>query len=202
MSPFTQKSAAQRLVLFVGGFDPRGAAYYHRLMRQQAQLQSAVVGAAYQIGPRERWPAGEQADLPHAAWRVSSAQGQSADYVFYDWSDVVRSHWPKSRWAVASQALKTYALVWKERRCLGPLHQQTPYTLWTLAYPLVYGLLFVLFAVLAAWGAVQATNSQYSQPGVECVGCRTDSAGGAWAGVEAGWGAACLVDHADHEFCA
>ena len=155
MSPFTQKSAAQRLVLFVGGFDPRGAAYYHRLMRQQAQLQSAVVGAAYQIGPRERWPAGEQADLPHAAWRVSSAQGQSADYVFYDWSDVVRSHWPKSRWAVASQALKTYALVWKERRCLGPLHQQTPYTLWTLAYPLVYGLLFVLFAVLAAWGAVQ-----------------------------------------------
>lgn len=145
-----QDTAVQRTVLFVGGFDPRGARHYHRLMREQANLQAQVTGSAYHTGPRTRWQAGAEAGLPHTAWTLSSAQGQTAQYVFYEWSDIVRGHWPSSRWTVACQALKTYALVWRERHCLGPLHQQTPYTLWTLAYPLVYALLFVLLAVLAA----------------------------------------------------
>lgn len=152
MDTFTTATAqhqenAQRLVVFVGGFDPRGARHYHQLMRREAVKQSGVANANYQVGPRSRWEPGVAADLPHAAWTVKADNAQASDFVFLDWSDLVRRHWPQHTWQVVWDALRTYAVVARTRHVLPPLHQETPYVLWTLAYPLMYMLLCMLVAV-------------------------------------------------------
>lgn len=147
---------AQRLVVFLGGFDPRGARHYHQLMRTEAAQQSQVSGAAYTVGPRSRWHVSESAGLPHSRWTVSADAGgaQACDYLFIEWSDLVREHWPTSTWAVMRDGWATYKAVWKNRTVLPPLHRQTPYVLWTLSYPLGYALFFLLIAALALLVAV------------------------------------------------
>jgi hypothetical protein len=143
----------QRLVVFLGGFDPRGARHYHQLMRAEAAHQSQVSGAAYMVGPRSRWHVSEPAGLPHAMWTVSAdvdADGARAcDYLFIEWSDLVRQHWPPRTWAVMRDGWATYKAVWKNKGVLPPVHRETPYVLWTLAYPLVYALFFLLMGAVA-----------------------------------------------------
>lgn len=149
-----QPLQAGRLLVFVGGFDPRGARHYHQLMRREAAKQSNVAHADYNVGSRTRWPAAEKAGLPHATWTVSAGQQATNDHVFMEWSDIVRAHWPQRTWQVIGAALKTYVLVLRELACLKPLHQATPYTLWTLAYPLAYMLLCLLLSCLGVWAGV------------------------------------------------
>lgn len=182
---------ARRLVVFVGGFDPRGARHYHQLMLREAAAQSQVAGVRYHVGPRSRWEPGRPEGLPHAVWTITAAdvantaqaaqapgtdrwaqglaeiapaQAQAAgaagagaaasDVVFMDWSDVVRSHWPRSVWQVMLTGLGTYASALRLHRQMRPMHRETPYVLWTLAYPLVYVLLCLLLATAACWGCV------------------------------------------------
>lgn len=143
------QQAHKRLVVFVGGFDPRGARHYHQLMRKEAAKQSEVAGVRYQVGPRERWRQTQGDSASHAVWTVSAAEptASSSDYVFFDWSDLVRGHWPKHTWQVMKEAWPTYAAVASVRTTLPPLHRETPYVLWTLAYPLAYMLLWVALAL-------------------------------------------------------
>lgn len=135
----------KRLVLFVGGFDPRGARHYHQMMCLEAAKQAQVTGASYHIGRRTRWPSTTE-EGQHAGWEISSLEGGACDYVFVDWSDVVRSHWPSRTGQVVTEAWRTYATILKERTALKSLSRETPYTLWTLSYPLVYMLLCMALA--------------------------------------------------------
>lgn len=151
------KQNASRLVAFVGGFDPRGARYYHQLMRREAYKQSKVAQTDYEVGARSHWLYGKEFGLNHSTWSVCASGGQACDYVFVDWSDQVRAHWPKQTWRVILAAIQTYCLVVREFSSLRPLRQETPYTLWTLAYPLIYVVLCVLLAcaaLLGTWLAV------------------------------------------------
>lgn len=150
------QTSSARLVVFVGGFDPRGARHYHQLLQHEAEKQSGVSGQAYAVGARQRWEPGLASGLRHSAWSVTGEEGLRSEYLFMDWSDEVRAHWPKRMGRVLWQGLQTYAVVLRHRSRLGPLHQETPYTLWTLAYPLVYMLLCVALAWLAMWGGGQA----------------------------------------------
>ena len=145
-------SEAERLVIFYGGFDPRGARHYHQLMQQEAAKQTKVADADYFVGARERWKSGVEAGLKHSAWSVKNGTESASEYVFFDWSDQVRGNWPKKTWQVMLQALKTYADVWQARACLPEVNKQAPYTLWTLAYPLVYMALCLLLALLVGLG--------------------------------------------------
>lgn len=145
---------ARRLVVFVGGFDPRGARHYHQLMRREALKQSQVTNIDYQVGPRSRWEPGVVADLDHSVWAVSAANVKASDYLFVEWSDLVRRHWPQHTWQVVREAWATYLAVAKVRATLSPLHRQTPYVLWTLAYPLMYMFLCVLLALGVVCGVM------------------------------------------------
>ena len=48
----------RRHVLFFGGFDPKGAAWYHGLYRRHAAQQATVNGMQIDVGPRRRDAAG------------------------------------------------------------------------------------------------------------------------------------------------
>lgn len=148
-----KKAACERLVIFMGGFDPRGARHYHQLMRSESQKQSsASMDRKYSIGSRGKWNEGEatQGKSLHSQWRVSQTDSEktgSADFVFFDWHDQVRLHWPQGRAAVFRQALGTYIAIWNLRQWLGPVRDQARFTLWALMYPLFYALLVLLLGL-------------------------------------------------------
>lgn len=80
----------RRLVLYLSGFDPRGARWYHALYRDEAAKQAAVSGHEISVGPRRRL--GEHV----VGWRIAARiEGETieTDYRFLEWDDVVRRFW-------------------------------------------------------------------------------------------------------------
>lgn len=133
-------------MVFVGGFDPRGARHYYRLFSEHAALQGQVDQQAYAVGPRRALDVGGHR---HAQWSFSGEKG-GGDYVFFDWSDAVRMHWPRSWWRVAAQACVTYGRVLKDWPVLRPVQRQAPNTLLSFFYPLAY----IVLALTAALGGL------------------------------------------------
>ncbi|MDR0215264.1 MAG: hypothetical protein LBJ15_14825 [Comamonas sp.] len=154
-----------RLVIFVGGFDPRGARHYHQMMRSESQKQAAVSGKGeYVIGSRDKWLSGREEKPIHSLWSVrqqEAAENAATDFLFFDWHDQVRANWPEGRATVFRQALGTYAAIWRLRQWLKPIHEQARFTLWALAYPIVYlALVCLLGAGLGmALGSVIASGA-------------------------------------------
>lgn len=145
-------SVHRRLVVFVGGFDPRGARHYHQLFKQECGKQSAVTGHQRSVGARERVADGR------TRWWVRDNVACTAPAVdtcvdFWDWADVVRGHWPRSPLAVWAQACRTYwRVLTRTLPWLPAIRCVAPYTLLTLAYPLLYALLLMVLGCAAGWG--------------------------------------------------
>lgn len=141
----------KRLVVFVGGFDPRGARYYHQLMRSEAKKQKISSGSAnYIIGKRNKRIVNTADENIHSCWSVEKKTEQEhscSELMFFDWHDEVKSNWPAKRGTVFLQAWSTYFAIWKLRKWLGPIRQQARYTLWALMYPLVYSLLVLVLGL-------------------------------------------------------
>jgi hypothetical protein len=160
-----------RLVVFLGGFDPRGARHYYRLFSEHAALQAQVDGCAYDVGPRQALDVGQgQGAHRHARWSFRGPQG-GGDYVFFDWSDQVRAHWPRTLGRVIVQACGTYAHMLKDWRVLRPLRKPVPYTLLAFAYPALYAVLAVVVAMVAAaagwhWAQDRLGFAQWLVPAV------------------------------------
>jgi hypothetical protein len=83
----------RRTVFYVSGFDPKGAAHYHALYREQSALQSRLNGLTIEVGQRQRDAAG------NSSWPVQARDGDDqvhTRYEFLRWDDIVRNHWPKT----------------------------------------------------------------------------------------------------------
>lgn len=97
----------RRHVFYLSGFDPRGAAFYHRMYRDEAEKHSALSGAALDVGPR-------RALGPHVqSWTVTSeTAGATVEtrYDFLRWDDIVREHWPRARLAVWRDTLWAFLI--------------------------------------------------------------------------------------------
>ncbi len=96
----------RRCVFYVSGFDPKGAAHYHAVYKQQAELAADVNGMATEVGPRRRVAGG------NSYWEVrAQAPGGPVHthYEFMQWDDVVRGHWPKTQldlwWKIVTATL-------------------------------------------------------------------------------------------------
>ena len=86
----SDKKIRTRRVHYISGFDPRGAAYYHRLFREEACKQGCLNKAQIHVGSRSRLNANV------TRWEVSSKwDGElvHTDYQFMHWDDFVRRHW-------------------------------------------------------------------------------------------------------------
>lgn len=135
----------RRHVFFLSGFDPKGAAYYHRLYREQSALQGAVTGTEYEVSERKTLGNG------NSVWTVCSG-GTETVYEYVRWDDVVRAHWPRGAWQVLLSALQVYALVLQQAGALCKIWRVARRTLVALFYPAVYWLGVLLLAGLgAAW---------------------------------------------------
>ena len=124
MNPhFPPGRVSQRCVFYLSGFDPKGAAHYHALYRDEAAKQALISGGAAVVGPRKRHSSG------NSFWNVTAAAGgsdTSTHYEFLRWDDIVRDHWPRSEtrlwWNTVVTTFKNlrYGSLWRMFRAAWP----------------------------------------------------------------------------------
>ncbi|MEG0938540.1 hypothetical protein [Comamonas sp.] len=170
---FATEDELNRLVVFIGGFDPRGARYYHQLMRSESDKQSGFLEKIfYKVGKRNKIAKTEGMGGGHSQWIIessSSLKKSSSDFIFFDWHDEVQKNWTEKRWSVFFQAIYTYAAIFKLKEWLAPIRLQARYTLWALMYPLAYVLLVILLGL--GLGLLFSTNTESASGAVAVALC-------------------------------
>lgn len=142
---------ARRRVHYFSGFDPRGAAYYHRLLREELDKPQPS-GRAMQAGARRRQPDGVHA-WPVRCHREGEAGEIVTEHVFMSWDDIIRQHWSRHPLALAREFFEAYAAIVLDVR-LGRVRQISRPSFITGVAPAAYLLLTLLLGVaLAAGGA-------------------------------------------------
>jgi hypothetical protein len=136
-------SIRRRLVFYVSGFDPRGPRFYHQLYKTEAARQQAVSGYVYQVSAR-------QADGDLASyWTIQAHSERHGDtetrYTFLRWDDIVREHWPHSRWAVI-RAMGGFYRTYATYGAFAATRKAVPRTFWTMMSPAIYGFLVLVLA--------------------------------------------------------
>jgi hypothetical protein len=108
-SAASKRTVRQRRVLYISGFDPRGASFYHRMLRDEAAKHAAMTGEAIKVGPRRADSSLVQ------AWTIASESGAGqveTRYEFLRWDDIVRLHWPRRTLRVWADTLyATYVYI-------------------------------------------------------------------------------------------
>ncbi len=135
----------RRLVFYVGGFDPRGASYYHGLYSREAAKQAAVNGMRIETGPRKR------AGRLVSHWKVHAhdAGGEvEADYCYLHWDDIVRARWTKNPLIVSAQALSAFWFMVRTGALKRFYRLSWPFAL-TAAYPFLQMVVTLLAALIA-----------------------------------------------------
>jgi len=78
----------RRKIFYLGGYDPRGARFYHQLYREQAALYAERSGHEIIVSERKR------AGPVDNRWTIEDrTEGSSADMTFLAWDDIVRRTW-------------------------------------------------------------------------------------------------------------
>ena len=164
MSAAPDAMVRRRHVLFFGGFDPKGASWYHALYARHAGLQSAVNGMDIRVAPRRR------EDGTRQCWDVEAReQGDGSCHSTLEvigWDAIVRAHWPRNASGVLLQSLRAYAGMLRHGRGeLLKVARIAPRTLFALAYPLLFfvgGSAFVLAAAALLGWALALLAGQWS----------------------------------------
>src|SRR5437867_10470624 len=102
----------KRCFFYLSGFDPKGAAHYHALYRDEAAKQAQVSGMSVEVGRRQKTAQG------NAFWQVTAHNREGPEspespagtvetrYEFLRWDDIVREHWPRNqvrlRWDIVT----------------------------------------------------------------------------------------------------
>ncbi len=158
-SPDPKRTAEvrRRRLHYFSGFDPRGAAHYHRLCREEA-AKPQPSGDLLSVGPREKL------DRRSSRWTVDwkdGAQGKvavSTEHVFMSWDDIVRAHWTRGPFALAADFVRTYAHLFRHIGARRVWRMYPPaFKAGVLPLALVLAPLLVAIAlgsVIGWWGAL------------------------------------------------
>jgi len=150
----TNETVRRRHVFFISGFDPKGAAYYHRLYATGATQRNSRPGCECSVGARQRTD-----DPLVQQWQIRWAEGTAektepaveTTFEFLSWDDLVRAHWPRKVSSVAAGAWRAYVTALSSRASLVKVWRQSRRTLVALAYPALFWLLAGSAALLLAW---------------------------------------------------
>lgn len=138
-----------RRVHYFSGYDPRGAAFYHRLYREEAGKQAVHNNARLVVGARQR-----RNDLV-SAWEVSSEwEGEQAhtDYQFMHWDDLARANWQRSPWLLWAGGLWPWLKLFTCGYWMRIRSVSKPASL-SGAFPAALFLAFLILAALSGIGA-------------------------------------------------
>ncbi len=158
------RKVSKRLVFYISGFDPRGAAYYHGLYQREGAKQAGLTGVRIETGPRHR-----EGDLV-SAWDIEADDGQGSVHTtfrFLRWDDIVRANWTRDRAKLIGEIYRTFwnslrsghlgrmrALSWPfAATALVPVAQVSGSILAGLLLMLLIGLIGAKIAALPLWVA-------------------------------------------------
>jgi Lipase (class 3) len=149
----------KRQVFYLSGFDPRGAAFYHRLYQEESALQVKLLRANIEVSPRTR-----QSNLVNqwtvkADWSEPIATQTNTDYFFLNWDDIVRQYWEANLLKLAWISIPSY---WQYMRCgaFSNIQKNHRGPFFSAIYPML--ILFLLVLASAFLGLLVA--SFISQP--------------------------------------
>ncbi|NJM30951.1 MAG: hypothetical protein HC855_13390 [Rhizobiales bacterium] len=131
----------RRHVFYLPGFDPKGAARYYRLYRENAPRQAAVSGYQIAVGPRS------VVDQLVTRWTVDFGEQGHKVATTYDvlrWDDIMRRYWPRGPYRI----LWTTALATTRHIANGML-RKTLEVSWATFLAAVYPTAMVFGAALA-----------------------------------------------------
>ncbi len=165
--PVAESRPIDRLVFFLSGFDPKGPAYYHRLMRDEALLHASRGFGPVEVSARKR--TGPVSAGWTVTWRRQAQSGEPGvpvavtRYEFLRWDDIVRGHWPRSFARLANDYAQVYStgvrdgiFAWYRRHAFGVLVLALlPITVAMAVVALSFGSLFALLGAvgLPNWAA-------------------------------------------------
>ncbi|MFM9901221.1 MAG: hypothetical protein ACKVOT_09405 [Polaromonas sp.] len=168
----------RRTVFYIGGFDPKGAAHYHALYRDEAAKQASVSGLAINVGKRQKSPRG------NAFWQLEAPGPDGVVQSRYEvlrWDDIVRQHWPRNQARLVWDMLATTALNLRTGALWHMFKLSWPPVV-ALVAPVALLLAVLLGAPLLAWAvfaALQAFGALWA------AAAATATLGGAlWAGLK------------------
>ncbi|MEQ1766182.1 MAG: hypothetical protein ABL859_02020 [Methylotenera sp.] len=146
------QQVTKRQVFYLSGFDPRGAAYYHRLYQEESSAQAQLHHADIQVGDRARlckhhnfWKI--QANWPNQVPnQADTSQQVKTDYHFLNWDDIVRQHWQTNLFKLLLASVVGY---WGYIRCgaFSQIQQHYRGPFFSAIYPFFYLILLVLFSL-------------------------------------------------------
>ena len=153
--PVNTAHVRRRTVFYIGGFDPKGAAHYHALYRDEAAKQASVSGLHVNVGKRQKSVCG------NAFWQLEAPGPEGVVHSRYEvmrWDDIVRQHWPRNQARLVWDMLTTTAL---------NLHTGALWRMFKLSWPPVVALVapvalllaVLLGAPLLAWGVLAALQT-------------------------------------------
>ena len=138
-----QRQIPRRMV-FLSGFDPRGASFYYRLFAEQLRRYQQRGDRSFELERRR------QADRLLSRWQVLEAGQPQLDVCFLRWDDIAREHWPRQPLVLLWDGLFVYG--WY---LLGGGIARIGRLSWRVALCGLYPALFVLLA--ACSGVVLAS---------------------------------------------
>lgn len=98
----------KRQVFYLSGFDPRGAAFYHRLYQEESALQAKLLQANIEVGSRRRQNNLVNHWAVKASWQEPKAAQINTDYFFLNWDDIVRQYWEPNLLKLAWISIPSY----------------------------------------------------------------------------------------------
>jgi len=144
------KNIKKRHVFYLSGFDPRGASFYHRVFKEEAQKQSHINKIKVKTGARRKHSQYSQ------AWQIEAqdeGQSVSTQYEFLRWDDIIRQHWVKSFWSIFIDFLYV-SWVYITTGTLKRVAQASRTPAITGLYPAVYIAVSGLLAILLCYASV------------------------------------------------
>jgi predicted alpha/beta-hydrolase family hydrolase len=114
----TEESISQRCVFYLSGFDPRGARHYYELFKTELTKADADLSINERKTIQSQTQTQSHTQTNATAWSVDTpaldqVPGTHTDFQFLGWDDIVRKHWPTSRfthWLSYVQVTPRYLL--------------------------------------------------------------------------------------------
>ena len=149
----------KRKVFYLSGFDPRGAAFYHRLYQEESALQATLHRANIQVSARTRQAAHFNHWTIQADWPDPQAAQVNTAYFFLNWDDIVRQYWETNLLKLAWISIPSYL---RYMRCgaFSNIQKNHRGPFFSAVYPML--ILFLLLLASALLGFLAA--SFISQP--------------------------------------
>jgi pimeloyl-ACP methyl ester carboxylesterase len=137
----------RRRILYISGFDPRGASFYHRMLEEEAAKHAARSGEPMQIGPRRI-----ESPLVQAWTLTCGTPPESVEtiYEFLRWDDIIRAHWPRSLPRVWADALWASWSFIRSGLYRASLRSSYPVAI-TMSLPGIFIVVQLLLIALVTW---------------------------------------------------